>query len=78
MKLADYLKHHSTTQTAFAAAVGVTIGRISQLLNGERPSLDLATRIHQATEGAVTFADWMDLSPTPPAPAAAAPSPEAA
>jgi transcriptional regulator with XRE-family HTH domain len=77
MTLERYLKDTGKTQTAFASEVGVTIGRINQLLNGERPSLELATRIHNVTDGAVTFGDWINVSPTIPAPPAAAPSPEA-
>jgi transcriptional regulator with XRE-family HTH domain len=47
------------TQEAFAKRVGVTQGRIAQLLNGSTPSLALAARIHDATDGAVTANDFV-------------------
>lgn len=47
------------TQQAFAKRVGVTQGRIAQLLSGALPSMALAARIQKATKGDVTPNDFM-------------------
>lgn len=47
------------TQEAFAKEVGVTQGRIAQLLRGDVPSMTLAARIQKVTDGAVTPNDWL-------------------
>ena len=59
--LDQYLHENRITQTEFAERIGVTPGRVHQLLNGKdgRPSLWLAGRIEKATGGAVTFTDWL-------------------
>ena len=63
MKLADWLKHSGTARSAFARAIGVSPGRITQLCEGERPSMDLADRIARETGGAVTPNDFVGLAP---------------
>lgn len=69
MRLSDWLAEAGITQDAFAKIIGVTQGRVSQLVRGERgsPSLSLATRIENATEGQVKP---VDLLPTVPVGAA--------
>ena len=59
MKLADWLKRTGGTQAAFARAIGVSQGRVSQILAGEAPSLELALKIEQATRGRVKPAELM-------------------
>jgi transcriptional regulator with XRE-family HTH domain len=53
-----FYKQSGLTQEAFADAVGVTQGRIWQLLHGDRPSLRLGLRIEDATGGEVTIYDF--------------------
>lgn len=60
MNLKAYLEMSGRTQAEFAAAVGVTQGRISHLvvLPDDSPSLALARRIREASNGAVGLDDW--------------------
>jgi transcriptional regulator with XRE-family HTH domain len=60
MKLADWLKTANMSKAGFARAVGISPGRVSQLLSGDTPSLDLALRIQQLTRDKVKPGD---LSP---------------
>lgn len=56
-KLNDYLKGRTARQ--LARAVGVSEAHISRLRHGEQtPSLSLARRINQATDGAVDYDAW--------------------
>jgi len=57
MKLAEWLKRTGTTQAALAEAIGVSQGRISQIVAGDAPSLEVALRIEKATKGRVKPAD---------------------
>lgn len=64
MRLSEYLEKHEITQKAFAEKIGVTQGRISQLIiDGKLTSLeralDLIERIERATGGKVTSKDWL-------------------
>lgn len=59
MRLADWLEKTGTTQDALARAIGTTQGRVSQILNGDSPSLKLAAKIAKATKGAVTANDFV-------------------
>ena len=58
MKLADYLKTKKLSQEEFGLSVGCTQGRISQLVAGDMPSLELAQNIAKATNGKVGINDW--------------------
>jgi len=58
MRLADWLEETRTTQQSFARAIGVTQGRVSQILKGAVPSFRLVRRIEQATDGRVTSDDF--------------------
>ncbi len=60
MKLAEWLKTSGMSKAEFARNVGVSPGRVSQLLSGDTPSLDLALRIQQLTRDKVKPGD---LSP---------------
>ena len=44
MKLSEWLANSSTSQPEFARQLGVTQGRISQIVAGEQTSLDLAMK----------------------------------
>ncbi|HHN72863.1 MAG TPA: 3,4-dihydroxy-2-butanone-4-phosphate synthase, partial [Thermopetrobacter sp.] len=59
MKLAEWLKETGTTQAALARRLGISQGRVSQLVAGDAPSLELALKITEATGGAVTPADFV-------------------
>jgi transcriptional regulator with XRE-family HTH domain len=60
MRLADWLEQSGKTQEYLASVVGVTQGRISQLLKGDAPSMKLARKIAHATDGAVTANDFAE------------------
>jgi 3,4-dihydroxy 2-butanone 4-phosphate synthase/GTP cyclohydrolase II len=47
------------TQWRFAKEVGVSQGRIAQILGGDVPSMSLAIRIKEATGGKVTPNDFL-------------------
>ena len=56
-KLNDYLK--GRTARELARAVGISEAHISRLRHGEQtPSLSLARRIKQATDGVVDYDAW--------------------
>lgn len=60
MNLVQYLSHTGINAAEMARRAKMTRGGISRLLKGTRaPSVETAARIHQATDGMVTFADWM-------------------
>jgi 3,4-dihydroxy 2-butanone 4-phosphate synthase/GTP cyclohydrolase II len=58
MKLADWLEGSGLTQNELARALGVTQGRISQVLAGAKPSFDLANRIQSLTKNKVRPQDF--------------------
>lgn len=60
-----FASQEGITQLAFARSVGVTQGRVAQLLQGEMPSLSLAMRIREVTEGAVTPDDFISRNTRP-------------
>ena len=55
-------KQKGLTQQAFAASVGITQGRVAQLLKGDLPSMQLAFRITHATDGEVEPNDFFPQS----------------
>lgn len=60
MKLNDYLEKTKQTKTDFAGVIGITTGMVSHIATGRKiPSLDLALKIQDATEGAVTVRDLL-------------------
>jgi 3,4-dihydroxy 2-butanone 4-phosphate synthase/GTP cyclohydrolase II len=60
MKLEKWLEGSGLTQAELARALGVTQGRISQVLAGGRPSLDLAQRIQALTKNKVRPEDFVE------------------
>ena len=61
MKLSEWLANSSTSQSEFARQLGVTQGRISQIVAGEQPSLDLAIKIAGLTNNQVRPQDFNDI-----------------
>jgi transcriptional regulator with XRE-family HTH domain len=60
MKLSDYIKDQKITQAKIGLAAGISKAHISQICRlGRRPSPDVAVRISQATNGAVTVLDLL-------------------
>ncbi len=64
MDLSGWLERTNTPRSAFARAVGISPGRITQICEGELPSLELAERIAKETAGAVTPNDFVGLVPS--------------
>jgi len=64
MLLAEWLKQSKSTRADFARVVEISPGRVTQICEGELPSLDLAERIAKATGGAVTPNDFVGLVPS--------------
>ncbi len=60
MKLEKWLDGSGLSQSELARALGVTQGRISQVLAGAKPSFDLATRIQTLTKNKVRPEDFAD------------------
>ena len=60
MKLSEWLANSGTSQSELARRLGVTQGRVSQLVAGALPSLDLANKIAAATGNKVRPADFGD------------------
>lgn len=57
MRLGQYLEQTGQTQQAFASKVGLTQGRISQIVRGGTNDAKTARSIERATDGAVTLAE---------------------
>ena len=49
MKLSEWLTNSGTSQSELARRLGITQGRVSQLVGGAQPSLELANKIAAAT-----------------------------
>src|SRR5215213_5052116 len=64
MDLSGWLDRTKTPRNVFARAVDVSPGRITQICEGELPSLELAERIAKETAGAVTPNDFLGLVPS--------------
>lgn len=60
MKLSDWLANSKVSQSELARRLGITQGRVSQLVGGALPSLELANRIAAATGHKVGPADFGD------------------
>lgn len=58
MRLSEWLTNSGKSQTELARALGITQGRISQLIAGAQPSLELAIKIAVATGGRVQPQDF--------------------
>ncbi len=66
MKFAEWLTNSGTSQTDLARTLGITQGRVSQLVAGAQPSLELAVRIAIATNDHVKPHDFKDIDMTNP------------
>lgn len=64
MKLAEWLINSGTSQSELARRIGITQGRVSQLVAGAQPSLDLAMKISAATGNKVKPQDFGDQDMT--------------
>ncbi|HEY7747619.1 MAG TPA: 3,4-dihydroxy-2-butanone-4-phosphate synthase [Aestuariivirgaceae bacterium] len=62
MKLGEWLERSGFTQVELARALGVTQGRISQVLAGAKPSFDLASRIQSITKNKVRPEDFIEAA----------------
>ena len=49
MKISEWLANTGTSQSELARRLGITQGRVSQLVAGAQPSLDLAMKIAALT-----------------------------
>ena len=58
MKLSDWLEQSGTTQAVLAEQLGISQGRISQLVSGAAPSLELALKIQKITSDKVRANDY--------------------
>lgn len=59
MTLSDYLSTTKTTETAFAAALGVSQVTVHRYIKGKRfPDKDTILRIEELTHGGVRPSDW--------------------
>src|SRR5688572_3249200 len=65
MKLEKWLEGSGLSQSELARALGVTQGRISQVLAGAKPSFDLANRIQALTKNKVRPADFAGAASSP-------------
>ncbi len=62
MKLATWLINSGTSQSELARMLGITQGRVSQLVAGAQPSLELAVKIAAATNNQVKPQDFKDFN----------------
>src|SRR6476619_6500997 len=60
MKLSEWLVNSGVSQSELARRIGVTQGRVSQLVTGGVPSLELAKKIAAATGNKVRPQDFGD------------------
>ena len=60
MKLSEWLTNSGTSQSELARRLGITQGRVSQLVAGAQPSLELANKIAAATGNKVRPQDFGD------------------
>jgi 3,4-dihydroxy 2-butanone 4-phosphate synthase/GTP cyclohydrolase II len=61
MKLSNWLESAGLNQSELARELGITQGRVSQLIAGAKPSLDLAARIQSVTANKVRLIDFISL-----------------
>jgi 3,4-dihydroxy 2-butanone 4-phosphate synthase / GTP cyclohydrolase II len=64
MKLSAWLTYSGTSQSELARRLGITQGRVSQLVGGAQPSLELANKIAAATGNKVRPQDFGDQTMT--------------
>lgn len=60
MKLALYLENSTLSDEAFGQRVGLSQSQVNRIKNGKsKPSLEMVAKISKATEGHVSFADFL-------------------
>ncbi|MCX5571458.1 hypothetical protein [Kaistia nematophila] len=63
MKLADYLAAEKISHAAFADLIGVSQAAVTRYARGARfPHRVVLAKIKAATNGAVTFTDFLDMA----------------
>jgi 3,4-dihydroxy 2-butanone 4-phosphate synthase / GTP cyclohydrolase II len=65
MRFAEWLANSGTSQSEMARVLGITQGRVSQLVAGAQPSLELAVKIAAATQNQVRPQDFKESQMTP-------------
>lgn len=61
MTLEQYITANELTHEAFGKLVGAPQATINRYVNGKRfPTRDMICKIHEATDGKVSFADWYE------------------
>ena len=61
MKLAAWLEQTQTRPAHLAKTLGVAQSTVSRWITGEKvPSMEMARRVAEATDGAVMANDWME------------------
>lgn len=59
MKLGEWLSTHKLTQDEFGLRVGVTQGRVSQIVTRGTTDLPMALKIQRETDGAVSVEELL-------------------
>ena len=60
MKLALYLENSTLSDEAFGQLVGLSQSQVNRIKNGKsKPTLEMVAKISKATEGSVSFADFI-------------------
>lgn len=79
MRLQTYLQKHGMTYEAFASSIGVSAYAVGKWARGSRvPRPEHLRRINQATDGLVSFADFLSTSEDTPPQKQLAPVPQVA
>lgn len=65
MKLSEWLTNSAMSQSELARQLGITQGRVSQLVAGAQPSLELAVKIAAVTRNQVKPQDFKELAMSP-------------
>lgn len=59
MKLKDYIDKYLVTKSRFARAAGLEFYQVNNAYKGNLPSLPVALKIENATDGVVTVRDFL-------------------
>lgn len=62
MNIRDYMTQHGISQKALAERIGTSQAHVCRLASGALPSLQLAIRIEEVTEGHVPVGSWRKSS----------------
>ena len=58
-KLRNYMTKNGLTEVAMAEQVGVNQSTINRLLNGAKPTIDVAVKLAQVTNNRVPVTSWV-------------------